>query len=362
MLPNLLAQLRYASRHRRRSKEFLLATSITDQLLQSDNPSVRWKLRTKVFGESRTSVRVQSLEREISKSERVRALLRNQIDDGTIAVEKGEYAKWQGAHWVLSSLADIGYPEGDQRLRPVADQLLNLWLGEEFFNEFEASSKSQVYGRYRDGVPLMNGRYRRCATQQSNALWTILTLGLYTAQCDRLVERLLYWQWPDGGWNCDKNPEASTASFIETLFPVRGLAKYQQSHPSTAVKESIERAAEVFLERQLFRRKSDGSVIREEFTKLHYPTYWHYDILVGLKAMAESGHIDDPRCAAALDLLESKRLSDGGWPAESKYYKVSSELARGADYVDWGGTGKKKMNEWVSVDALSVLAAAGRLN
>ena len=102
-------------------------------------------------------------------------------------------------------------------------------------------------------------------------------------------------------------------------------------------------------------------MIREEFTKLHYPTYWHYDILVGLRAMVESGFINDQRCSAALDLLESKRLDDGGWPAESKYYKVSNTIQLGADYVDWGGTSIRRMNEWVTADALSVLKAAGRL-
>jgi len=32
-----------------------------------------------------------------------------------------------------------------------------------------------------------------------------------------------------------------------------------------------------------------------------------------------------------------------------------------ADYEDWGGTGKSRMNEWVTTDALWVLRAAGRL-
>jgi hypothetical protein len=33
-----------------------------------------------------------------------------------------------------------------------------------------------------------------------------------------------------------------------------------------------------------------------------------------------------------------------------------------ADYVDWGGTSTKKMNPWVTADALSVLVSAGRLS
>ena len=103
-------------------------------------------------------------------------------------------------------------------------------------------------------------------------------------------------------------------------------------------------------------------MIRDEFVALHYPLYWHYDILGGLKVMAEAGFIDDPRCRDALDLLEEKRLPDGGWAAEKRYYRVSDKLASGVELVDWGGTAKRRRNEWVTADALSVLRAAGRLD
>ncbi len=46
------------------------------------------------------------------------------------------------------------------------------------------------------------------------------------------------------------------------------------------------------------------------------------------------------------DATPSRCSTHGGWPAESKYYtKVSAELGLGTDYVDWGGTSKKRMNE-----------------
>lgn len=39
----------------------------------------------------------------------------------------------------------------------------------------------------------------------------------------------------------------------------------------------------------------------------------------------------------------------------------SATLAHGNDYVDWGGSSKRKPNEWVSAEALAVLHAAGRV-
>jgi hypothetical protein len=124
--------------------------------------------------------------------------------------------------------------------------------------------------------------------------------------------------------------------------------------------KAIQRAANVFLERRLFRRRSNGAVIRSEFLELHYPLYWHYDILGGLKVLAEGGLLSDPRATEALDELAKKRLDDGGFPAEKRYYKQSTKLAPNADVVDWGGTSKRVSNPWVTADALSVLRAAGR--
>jgi len=209
----------------------------------------------------------------------------------------------------------------------------------------------------------MEGRYRRCASQQGNALLATARLGLLDGQAERLVERLLHWQWPDGGWNCDKNPCADTSSFMETLLPMRGLAWFAKADVgalSAKAERAARKAANVFLTRRLFKRRADGSVIAQGFTALHYPVYWHYDILAGLKAMAELDLIRTPRCAEALDLLEEKELATGGWSADDRYFKAASKPVLGGDYVNWGSD-KKTMNEWITADALTVLHAAGRL-
>jgi len=104
-------------------------------------------------------------------------------------------------------------------------------------------------------------------------------------------------------------------------------------------------------------------VIHGDFVTLHYPLYWHYDVLGGLKAMARIGRIGDPRCTEALDLLEKKQRSDGAWNAGRRFYTVSPGAIRaGSDYVDWSGTDGVRMNEWVTAEALGVLRAADRID
>lgn len=290
----------------------------------------------------------------------MRALLARRTQLGTPGTARQVYYKWQGLHWVLASLADLGYPEGDESLLPIRDRVVGFWTGPNYFHEFEAKTEAAVY-RQR-GVPIVEGRHRRCASQQGNALRSVTLLGIADERADVLVERLLHWQWPDGGWNCDRRPSADTSSFHETWLPMLALAAYARENSHRGAAKAAARAAEVFLTRRLFKRISNGRVMHPDFVALHYPHYWHYDVLAGLTAMAELGKIGDPRCADALDLLEEKRLSDGGWPAERRYYKASSKkLAAHADYVDWGGTSRSRMNDWVTVDALGVLQAAGRV-
>jgi hypothetical protein len=299
------------------------------------------------------------LQDAVRTSPRVTALLQHRDPEGRITAGRGVYAKWQGAHWTLATLADLGYPPADPALEPVRDQVLDAWLDDSFFREFEATGKADCYGR--DAVPVMDGRYRRCASQQGNALLSITRLGLANDRTAQLAERLLHWQWPDGGWNCDKDPSADTSSFMETLLPMRGLAAHGRATGDTPAVHAAEQAAEVFLERRLYRRRRDARVIHPEFTFLHYPLYWHYDILGGLKGMVDVGAIGDVRCLDALDLLEEKWLAEGGWPAEKRYYKTSEAIELGNDFLDWGGTSKRHMNPWVTLDALTVLHAAGRL-
>ncbi|MFN2187568.1 MAG: hypothetical protein ACK2T3_02270 [Candidatus Promineifilaceae bacterium] len=336
-------------------------SELIDSLLNNKEPSIRWKVRFNILGQDRGLREIQALEAEIKNSPRVRALLQKVDRSGHLQNERWVYDKWQGTHWVLMTLADIGYPYGDEALRLLADDVMDAWLGERAFNEFVAEKKSDAYKR-KDAIPVMQGRHRTCASQQGNALYSVLKLGLQDDRVHQLAERLRYWQWPDGGWNCDKNPDADTSTFIHTLWSMRALALYAEYAGDQESRESAQRASEVMLKRQLYKRLSDGRIIKPEWVKLHYPLYWHYDILGALKVFAEINMTEDERFNDALDLLEQKELPSGGWPAEGRYYKkVSSDYSLNADYVSWGGASAKKINPWVTADALYVLKRFGRM-
>jgi hypothetical protein len=313
--------------------------AIVEKLLASDEPAIRYQTRVHLLDEDPGAPELRRLQAEIKDCEQVRTLLSERGADGKIPYHP--YAKWYGAHWALVALADLDYPAGDELLLPLREQEYAWLLSPMRLRSLKNNVKA--------------GRTRMHASLEGNAIFALLKLGLADERIDILVECLLTAQWPDGGWNCDSNPRASVSSFTESLIPLRGLALYSRLTGNAEVRAASARAAEIFLQRHLFKRLSDGAVISSDFLKLRYPPYWHYDILFGLKALAEAGFLNDARCRDALDLLASKQLPDGGFPAEKKHYTLAREPRQGCSLVDWGGTGMKRMNPFVTVDALHVL-------
>jgi hypothetical protein len=338
-------------------------SSVIDALLKSEEPSVRWKVLTRVVGEDAEARKVRDLREEIRTSPRARALIAGR--DRKLIRGEQVYAKWRGAHWTLAMLAEIGYPAGDDSLLSMREQVLDYWLNSSFYMEFESKSAVPKH-RSAEGVPIIRGCYRRCASQQGNALYSITRLGLADKKSDGLAERLMHWQWPDGGWNCDRRPSAHVSSFNESLLPMLGLAAHAERAKDDAARAAALKASEVFLCRRLFNSKTDGTIISPHWVRPKYPRYWHYDMLGGLVAMAEMDLIKDARCDDALDLIERRELPKGGWAALGRFYKVSASMDMSTRFgsisqVDWGGSGNARVNEWVSADALYVLRAAGRI-
>jgi hypothetical protein len=252
------------------------------------------------------------------------------------------------------TLADLGYPPGDEALLPLRDQVLG-WL----LDERRLLRRHAAHDAYLAPILAIAGRARIHASLEGNALYAILALGLADRRVDALAGRLVESQWEDGGWNCDRNPSASHSSFEETLLPLRGLIWHARERGSRASRDAARRAAEVFLERRLFRRRSTGSVIAPDFVGLHYPCYWHYDVLFGLKVLAEGGFLADGRCDEAIALIRSKQRQDGGFPAEARYWAGRSSKSR-RSIVGLGPTGKVRSNEFVTAEALWVREQARR--
>jgi hypothetical protein len=330
----------------------------TSWLLESKDPSIRFFTLTELLDQPVDSSEAQHSRRLIPRGPRVQTLLKGQRSDGGFAVHP--YQKWTGAHWRLVSLVELGAQPGFRPAVKATTLVLKWLLGEAHLNN----------------VPQINGLYRRCASQEGNALAVCSRLGMSKdIRVQRLAESLIKWQWPDGGWNCDRKPEAHHSSFNESLPPLWGLVEYCHAVDDKRARESLDKAAEFFLKHRIFKscrtneerppENFHSKVYRgvHRITELHYPPYWHYDFLQALTVLQRAGRLEDSRTADAIDLLESKRGKDGLWRPEGYYWnlkrKTKAKLAvSNVETVDWG---RKGPNEMITLNALRILKTSGRL-
>ena len=311
-------------------------TAAIDFLLASREPAIRFLTRRDVLGEDVTVDRD-----EILSGPLVRGLLSGQKRDGGFGVHP--YAKWRGAHWRLVSLVELGVP-GDDRLRAAAGTVLD-WLTSD---------------RHRKSIQVIDGLTRRCGSQEGNALAVCSRLGMADdPRVQQLARSLVEWQWPDGGWNCDKKATGRRSSFNESLPPMWGLHEYWLATGEQGAKESADRTAELFLEHDLFRALETGEPIHPGWLVAHYPPYWHYEVPQALLILSRAGKVDDPRTADALDILVGLQRADGCWHKGPSWWRKPGSPGSNVEVVDWGGRGPSEMT---TLNALRILKAAGRLD
>ncbi len=305
-----------------------------DWLVGSDEHGIRLQARRDLLGEG-------DADEDILAGPKVQALLAGQQPDDGFGVHP--YRKYAGAHWRLVSLVELGVPAGTKAAERAAGTVLD-WLTSD---------------RHRAAVTVIDGLTRRCASQEGNALAVASRLGMAgDPRAQRIAESLAGWQWPDGGWNCDERSNGRRSSFHETLGPAWGLYEYASATGAAGAAAAARRGAKLFLEHRIFRRGGTGEPIHRSWMALHYPAYWHYDVLQALVVLSRMGLAGDPRAGDALDHLEKRRRADGRWHPGGYWWNPPGSGRGNEEVVDWG---RSAPNEMITLNALRVLQAAGRL-
>ncbi len=241
--------------------------------------------------------------------------------------------KWTSSHYTLLELKDLGVSSLAPRARDVVRLILEREKGP-------------------DG-----GLNARKAISPSDACVNAMALNYasyFEADGDHLasiVDFLLRQRMGDGGFNCRLNQGgARHASVHTTVCVIEAITQYQHSgyrYRLDELQSARAEATEFLLRHHLYRSERTGEVMRPEFTRLHHPARWHFDILRGLEALADSGTAYDPRMADALRVLGSRRGPDGRWAANSPY--------PGHTHLPPPRPGEP--SRWISLSALRVLTA-----
>lgn len=236
------------------------------RLLDSDEPAIRRLARRDLLHEEENE--------PVMDGPRVRALL-DGLDDTTLH----PYKKWDGAHWRLVQLTELE-ATADARVTRAFERVLD-WV---------TTIRPATIG----------GLTRVHASMQGNALLVAAKLARSDPRVERIARDLVAWQWPDGGWNCDRNATGRRSSFHESLIPMHGLYEYGEH-------DAAGRTAELLLSHRLFRRMDTGEPIHDAWLRPRHPPYWHYDILYALTVLTRMDRAADPRAHDALEILRDRR-------------------------------------------------------
>jgi hypothetical protein len=288
-----------------------------DWLLDSD-PSVRWQVMRDLTDAPADEVAAE------------RARVATEGAGAQLLALQGADGSWAGAAWnrgwdstmhVMTLLREMGLdPASDEARRAlglVHDHV--TWQG---WGPEDGTMPASEWHAEWHGRPFFAGEVEPCINGQ------VAASGAYFGQdVHGLIARLLGEQLPDGGWNCDVENGSTRSSFNTTICVMEALLEYEMAGGSGAeVTKARLRGQEYLLERRLFRRRSTGEVIERDrkggasWTRFAFPMWWHYDVLRGLEYLRRAGAEPDERVAEAIELVASKRDSDGRWPLETRYH------------------------------------------
>lgn len=241
--------------------------------------------------------------------------------------------KWTCSHYTLLELKNMGL----SRSHPGATDAVNRILDEEKGADGGLNPADSV--RVSDAC--INGM----------ALGYASYFGAPEDQLASVVDFLLGQWMADGGFNCRLNRSGARHSSVHTtVCVIEGVTEYARSGYHYRLAEMLDARAgsiDFLLRHRLYRSERTGEPIRAEFTRLHHPARWHYDVLRGLDAMAEAGVAHDARIDDALDVVRARRRKDGRWGA-ARPYPGETHLP---------ATPAGAPSRWVTLTALRVLEA-----
>ncbi len=311
---------------------------LRDWLLEKDaDPSVRYRVYRELLDRPEDEADVREARAQIGRKGWAAKILREQHPGGQWSTAGNSrrdlyVPKYVATNWRLIVLSDLGVPGTHPRIKKAVALLKRKWDG-------------------RDGA-FGGRRSEACIT--GNAARFLTRFGQFDDPAvQRSVDWMLRHQKIDGGWHCFR----SATGTLDAWEPLAAFAVIPPPKRSAAVRRSIERGAEFFLERGLLQ---EGKGRYAPWLRLHYPVHYYYDVLVGLDLLTALGYADDRRLRPALDHLESMRNADGSWSmgalhpdSEDPNYPVGGPKYPLA--LEFPG----KPSRWITTTALSVLTRAG---
>jgi hypothetical protein len=294
---------------RRGAREAFRDDTAVRWLLASNQPSIGYRALVDLLDRPENDAEAVAARRQIPKTGWARDLFSRQKRGGHWESPDDLYRpKYRATIWNVQVLALLGVTRDDPRMAAACGLFL------------------EQYGRPDGGLdtaPNPADPSELCVT--GNLTRTLLLAGYGD---DPRVRAAVDWivrnQLADGGWHCWPN-RAFRRGTLDAWEGLAALATIPPGERPAAARRALERGAEFYLQHRLMHQ---GRATYAPWQRLHFPTHYYYDVLVGLDLLTGLGYGGDSRLDPALALLERKRRSDGTWALD----RAHPDLGAGAGY------------------------------
>ena len=213
--------------------------------------------------------------------------------------------KWTSTHYTLLDLKNLSVFPVNKLIRETLEII--------FKNEKALDGGIKPIGADQRSDVCINGMVLNYASY----------FGAKEKYLESLVDFFLSEKMADGGFNCQSNRKGAVHSSLHTTISVlEGILEYEKNGYTYRLDDLLKMrpgAHEFILMHRLFRSDKTGKVIHPGFLKLCYPGRWHYDILRALDYFQSAGVKFDLRMHDAMEILISKRGSEGTWMLPAPY-------------------------------------------
>ncbi len=339
----MTANLRFQAR-------LLIPAPVLEWLLEPADPSVRYFTLRDLLSRPRAGSELEQARKAIMTSGPVAKILTRQKREGHWGRAEDFYirSKYKGTVWTFNLLAYLGADGADPRIRRACEFILK-WSQDRSSGAFSHRGTARNGGQTSGVIPCLTG----------NMLWSLIRFGMLD---DPRVARGVEWltrylrfddgdsrpprEWPYARYEMCWGRHTCIDAVVK---PLKALAEIPASRRTPAVRLTLERAAEFLLRHRLYQRSHEpGRAIKPKLLRLAHPLLWDTDALEMLDLVSGLGWRDE-RLRDAVELVLSKRGSDGRWGLEETY--------QDRYVVPMGRRGAP--SKWVTLRALTVLKRLG---
>ncbi len=317
-------------------------------LLEKDNPSVRYFALKHLLERSDDDADVQAARRAIMRSEPIKKILAAQEPEGYWAKPGSEYwPSYRPTTWQILFLAELGASGRNRQVHRGCEYLLK--------------HAQTMHG----GLSILPHAAPRGVMYCHHGNLTRALIALGYADDERIgraidwlagailgedFDRVYASSTPGSGFCCAANQRQPCA--WGAVKALRVLTNLPTCWQSTRTKQATDLTVAFLLSRDL--AKADYPYterVNSSWFKFGFPLSYTSDVLEASLALCEAGYAQDVRLKNAIDLVLAKRNADGRW--------VMQRSLNGKMWADIETKGQP--SKWVTLRALRVLKAAGRI-